>query len=151
MTSVNVTTTTNTVEVTANGVSTTVTTTPAASVVSATAVGPQGPDAPKSLTLLNPLVGDNFTLFRTVKQTGISAITAVIQGSSSPSLTFAIKAAADRSASGIDVVASVAVTNTTTGTALTVLNQPLAAGTYVWIDVTAKSGTVSELNLAFES
>jgi len=46
MTSVNVTTTTNTIEVTAVGTSTTVTTTPAASVVTAISVGPQGNAAP---------------------------------------------------------------------------------------------------------
>lgn len=46
MTSVNVTTTTNTVEVTAAGATSIVTTAPAASVVTALIEGPQGPQGP---------------------------------------------------------------------------------------------------------
>jgi hypothetical protein len=40
------------------------------------------------------------------------------------------------------------VTNTTTGDSATVQNQPIPSGRYVWIEITAVSGTVNEFNLS---
>lgn len=105
--------------------------------------------APKSITIANPVVGDNFTLFRTAVTTTISAVTAVVRGTGA-SVTFDIKKDPDRSTAGTSVITPEAVTNTTTGESVAVINQPIAAGQFVWIEVTATSGTVLELNVSIE-
>lgn len=105
--------------------------------------------APKSITIANPVVGDNFTLFRTAVDTTISAVTAVVRGTGA-SVTFNIKKDPDRSTAGTSVITPEAVTNTTTGESVAVINQPIAAGQFVWIEVTAVSGTVQELNVSIE-
>jgi hypothetical protein len=105
--------------------------------------------APKSITIANPIVGDNFTLFRTAVATTISAVTAVVRGSS-PSVTFVIKSDPNRSSAGTPVTVSEAITNTTTGEEVAIINQPIAAGRYVWLEITAVSGSVTELNVSVE-
>lgn len=105
--------------------------------------------APKSITLANPVVGDNFTLFRTAVATTISAVTAVVRGPGA-SVTFDIRKDPDRSTAGTSVITPEAVTNTTTGESVAVINQPIAAGQFVWIEITAVSGTVYELNVNIE-
>jgi len=105
--------------------------------------------APKSITIANPIVGDSFTLFRTEVPTTISKVYAVVLGST-PSVTFVIKSDPDRSSAGTAVTVSEAITNTTTGEEVAIINQPIAAGRYVWLEVTAVSGTVTELNVSVE-
>jgi hypothetical protein len=105
--------------------------------------------APKSITIANPVTGDNFTLFRTAVATTISAVTAVVRGSN-PSVTLVIKSDPDRSTAGTAVTVSEAITNTTTGEAVAIINQPIGAGRYVWLEVTAVSGSVTELNVSVE-
>lgn len=105
--------------------------------------------APKSITVANPIVGDNFTLFRTEVPTTISKVYAVVQGVT-PSVTFVIKSDPNRSSAGTAVTVSEAITNTTTGEEVAIVNQPIAAGRYVWLEVTATSGTVTELNVSVE-
>lgn len=105
--------------------------------------------APKSITIANPVVGDSFTLFRTAVATTISAVTAVVRGTSA-SVTFDIKKDPDRSTAGTSVITPEAITNTTTGESVAIINQPIAAGQFVWLEVTATSGTVLELNVSIE-
>lgn len=105
--------------------------------------------APKSITIANPVVGDNFTLFRTEVATTLSKVYAVVRGSS-PSVTFVIKSDPDRSSTGTDATVSEAITNTTTGEEVAIINQPIGAGRYVWLEVAAVSGVVTELNVSVE-
>lgn len=105
--------------------------------------------APKSITIANPVVGDNFTLFRVAIDTTLSAVTAIVRGVN-PSVTFDIKKDVDRSTAGTSIITPEAVTNTTTGEAIAIVNQPISAGQFVWIEVTAVSGTVYELNVSVE-
>lgn len=104
--------------------------------------------APRSITIAGPQIGDTFTLFRTDRATTISAVTALVQGSSNPSVTYELRYAADRSAAGTLVTNASTVTSITTGTSATVVNQPIATGSYVWVKVTAVSGAVNELNVS---
>ncbi|MHA2067151.1 MAG: hypothetical protein ACXABY_22515 [Candidatus Thorarchaeota archaeon] len=77
----------------------------------------------------------------------ISQIRAVVRGTT-PSVTVNPKFAADRSAAGTAILtAAEAVTNETTGANLSLNNTSIAAGQWVWLETTAQSGTVSELNL----
>ena len=100
----------------------------------------------KSVTIPGPQMDDSFTLFRTARETTIENVLALVSGGS---VTYELRFAADRSAAGT-VAATDTVTNTTTGDAATIQNQPIPAGRYVWVKITAVSGTVDEFNLSVE-
>ena len=100
----------------------------------------------KSVTIAGPQVDESFTLFRTARETTIENVLALVSGGS---VTYELRFAADRSAAGT-VAATDTVTNTTTGDAATIQNQPIPAGRYVWVKITAVSGTVDEFNLSVE-
>lgn len=127
-----------------------VTATPAPVVVEVVVPGPQGPAGtstdltPRSITIAGPLAGDSFTLFRTTVETTVESMTAVVSGGS---VAYEIRYASDRSTAGT-LAASDTVTNTTTGDSATLQNQPIPAGCYVWVQVTAVTGTVNEFNLS---
>jgi hypothetical protein len=104
---------------------------------------------PKSVTIAEPQPGDQFTLFRTEYPTTLSQVQAVVRGSS-PSVTYEIRYAADRSAAGTLAIEPATVTSITNGDTATIQNMPIPAGRYVWLEVTAVSGTVSELNVSLE-
>ena len=102
-------------------------------------------DAPRSITIAGPQIGDSFTLFRTSRETTIASAVALVSGGS---VTYELRYAADRTTAGTLATISDVVTNTTTGDSATVQNQPIPADRYVWIEITAVSGTVSEFNLS---
>jgi hypothetical protein len=102
-------------------------------------------DAFRSITIAGPQAGDNFTLFRTTRQVIITGAVGIVSGGS---VTYALRYAEDRSTAGTLATVSDIVTNTTTGDAATVQNQPIPSGRYVWVEITAVSGTVNEFNLS---
>lgn len=102
-------------------------------------------DTPRSITIVEPQSGDSFTLFRTTDSTTITSAVALVSGGS---VTYELRYAADRTAAGTLATVSDTVTNTTTGDTATVQNQPIPAGRYVWIEITAVTGTVNEFNLS---
>jgi hypothetical protein len=101
--------------------------------------------APRSITIAEPQAGDSFTLFRTTQSTVITSAIALV---SNGSVTYELRYAADRTTAGTLATASDTVTNITTGDSATVQNQPIPADRYVWIEITAVSGTVAEFNLS---
>lgn len=130
-------TTTNVLELTA----------PAQAVVELQTAGPQGPAAPslpRSITIAGPLADDSFTFFRTVAETNISSATGLV---SNGSVQYELRYGADRMTVGT-LAAIDTVTNTTTGNAATLQNQPVPAGVYVWVKILAVSGTVNEFNVS---
>lgn len=102
--------------------------------------------APRSATIAGPKANDNFTLFRTDVETTISSVNALVSGAG-PSVTYEIRYALNRTSAGTLATVPSTTTNTTTGSAATVQNQPIPAGAYVWLVITAVSGTVGELNI----
>ena len=102
-------------------------------------------DAFRSITIAGPQTGDNFTLFRTTRQITITGVVGIVSGGS---VTYALRYAEDRSAAGTLATVSDTVTNTTTGDAATVQNQPIPSGRYVWVEITATTAPVNELNLS---
>ena len=102
-------------------------------------------DTPRSITITEPRVNDSFTLFRTRNATAITNVVALV---SNGSVTYELRYAADRTTAGALATVSDTVTNTTTGDTATVQNQPIPADRYVWIEITAVSGTVAEFNLS---
>lgn len=102
-------------------------------------------DAFRSITIAGPQTGDNFTLFRTSRLTTITSAIGIVSGGS---VTYALRYAEDRSTAGTLATVSDIVTNTTTGDAATVQNQPIPAGRYVWVEITAVTAPVNEFNLS---
>ena len=101
--------------------------------------------APRSITIAGPQLGDSFTLFRTSGSTTIASAVALVSGGS---VTYELRYAADRTTAGTLATVSDTVTNTTTGDSATVQNQPIPSGRYVWLNITAVTGTVNEFNLS---
>jgi len=104
---------------------------------------------PKSVTIAEPQPGDEFTLFLTEYPLTLSQVQAVVRGSS-PSVTYEIRYDSDRSAAGTLGIEPATVTSTTNGDAAVIQNMPIPSGRYVWLEVTAVSGIVSELNVSLE-
>lgn len=109
----------------------------------------QTASVPRSITVANPIIGDNFTLFRTEASTTLNRVLALVRGVS-PSVTFVLKAGPDRNAAGTVVTVSETITNTTVGEEVATTNQPIPAGYYVWLEITAVSGLPSEFNVSIE-
>jgi hypothetical protein len=120
--------------------------------VPAGATGPAGPAAPKAVSILFPVAGDEFTLFKSIGAITVAEIDAVLRGSSTPSVTFEIHFGTDRSAAGTLVVTGGStVTGITGGSAITALNNAaIPDANWVWLKVTAVSGTVNELAVSME-
>lgn len=104
-------------------------------------------DAPRSITITDPAPGDNFTLFRTSKSTTLAGVTGLVTGVS-PSITYEMRYATDRTASGTLAIVPAIAMNTTTGSGAVIQNMPIPSGSYVWLSITATSGTSSEFNLS---
>lgn len=113
-------------------------------VVSAGAQGPAAPLLPRSITIAGPQPDDAFTVFRTVAETNITSVTGLV---SNGSVSYELRYGSDRTTAGT-LAATDTVTNTTTGDAATVTNQPVPSGNYVWVKVTAVSGIVAEFNVS---
>jgi hypothetical protein len=113
-------------------------------VVTAGAQGPAAPSLPRSITIAGPQPDDSFTFFRTVAETNISSVTGLV---SNGSVSYELRYGADRTTAGT-LAATDTVTNTTTGDSATLQNQPVPAGRYVWVNILAVSGIVSEFNVS---
>ena len=108
-------------------------------------------ELPKSISITAPVAGDDFTLFRADTDVTLTAVLAVLQGTSSPSVTFIIKYAADRTSVGTAATISTTVTSTTTGTSVALDQMPIPADSFVWLEIGAVSGTVDELSVTLET
>ncbi len=104
----------------------------------------------KSITIENPTNAEDISIFFTEKAITITEIRAVLIGSSTPSVTWTIRHhATDRNNAGIEVVTSgTTTTSTTGGDDVTAFNDAtIPADSFVWLETTAKSGTVTELHI----
>ena len=104
---------------------------------------------PKSVTIAEPQPGDQFTLFFTEYPTTLSQVQAVVRGAT-PSVTYELRYASERDDVGTLAIEPATVTSTSAGDAAVIQNMPIPAGRYVWLEVIAVSGTVSELNVSLE-
>jgi hypothetical protein len=62
----------------------------------------------------------------------------------SPSITFSLSSGGDRTTVTTNNVNGQTVTNTTTGTSVTLANTAVSANNFIWLRITAISGTVTE-------
>jgi hypothetical protein len=157
MTNVNVSNIYDTVVVTESGGKSTVVTVPVTSTVSVVAVGPQGATGPtgptgaagppKSLTVAYPVAGDNLTLFYTQGVTTLTQVAAVVRGTESPSVTYSLKYAPNRSSVGTNATNTTTVNSTSTASIALPQNQPIPSGNFVWLEVSSISGNPTELSI----
>lgn len=119
--------------------------------------GPQGADGPfgpKSTSITNPTTSDTkVVLFYTSQALTVSKLVSVLPGgSATPSCTISIKWGSDISGAGTSLITSPsATTSTSTGNVVTSFNNPnISAGSFVWLDVTAQSGTVPVVHVTLE-
>lgn len=103
----------------------------------------------KSITLEDPTGTEDVSMFFTNQAITISEMRAVLNGSSTPSVTWTIRHGTDRNATGAEVVTSgTTTTSTTTGSDVTSFNDAtIVADSFVWLETTAQSGTVDALHI----
>ncbi len=104
---------------------------------------------PKAITVEDPTNAEDITIWRTDVAITVTQIAAVLVGALTPSVTYTIRFGTDRSATGTEVVtAGSTVTSVSTGDIVTSFNDAtIPADNYIWIETTAKSGTVTELHV----
>lgn len=102
----------------------------------------------KGCVVESPTSSEDITLFHTEKAITVQIMRAVMVGSS-PSVTWTIRHNTDRSAAGQEVVTSGSTTtSTTTGSDITSFNDAtIPADSWVWLETTAKSGTVTNMGI----
>lgn len=107
---------------------------------------------PRGVSIIQPVANDQFTLFYTGAEVLIRQIHAVCRGIS-PSVTWSIFHDPSRAAAGTALItAGVTTTTTTTAQATNTFDNPtIAANKWVWIKITAVSGTVDEFALSIIS
>jgi len=100
-------------------------------------------------TLDDPGSSENHLFFFTDVQLTVTKLAAVVDGTSSPSVTYTITHDTDASASGTQIVTGgVVVTSETDGEITTVFNAAvIPANSWVRFKTTAQSGTVDQINV----
>jgi len=106
----------------------------------------------KSITIESPTGTEDITVWKTTENITITELNSVLLGSSTPSVTWTLRFASDRSATGNEVITSgTTVTSTTTGSTETTFNDAtIPAGSWIWVETTAQSGTVDSLAISIE-
>lgn len=152
MTSVNITTTKAYVTVTeGSGASTLVTTAARPSTIDVITAGPQGPATtgfgvpPRAATIVQPLDGDNLTLFKTASSTTLSSVTSLV---SNGTVIYTLKYGPVRTGEGTKIIDTFTTTNTTTGDAAPLTNLPIPSNNYVWLELNSVDGNVREFNIS---
>jgi len=105
------------------------------------------PPKQKAITISEPTASEDAAVTYFDVAVTISKLSMVLRGSS-PSLTWTLRHASDRSAAGNEVVTGGTVsTNTTTGDIITSFNDAtIPAGSFLWLETSAETN-VDELNL----
>ena len=101
-----------------------------------------GGNGTKDITIASPTAAEDITSFYTPIAITVTEVR-IVQVGTTPSVTLILKHATDRSAAGTAVTTGAAFTNTTTGATATLSDATIPAASYVWIETTAQSGTVT--------
>lgn len=102
----------------------------------------------KSITIESPTATEDISMFFTNSAITITEMRAVVRGTT-PSVTFTIRHGIDRSLVGAEVVTGgTTTTSQTTGSDIVSFNDAtIVADSFVWLETTAQTGTVDEMNL----
>ncbi|MCP9868150.1 MULTISPECIES: hypothetical protein [unclassified Cyanobium] len=118
----------------------------------ASLLGPPGSMPPQVAWLANPQVNDKRLLLRAPAGLTISRVDAVLSGGTSPSVSLSLRHGADVSAPGTAVSTDpLTIASTTTGRAITSFQNPeIPAGHWLWLQLTAVSGSPQALTVSIE-
>jgi len=108
--------------------------------------------ASKSISISSPTTPMNVTLWYSNTAIRVTRLAAVVQGST-PSITYYVRSNSSRAATTPTnvVTAGSTVTSTTTGGIVTTFNnQNISAGNWIWLWLSAESGTVDEFHLTID-
>lgn len=108
------------------------------------------PHTHRAMTILSPVLNDNVTLFYTSVAVTVSKFVSVISGSGS--VVYTVLFAADRLASGTEVVVGGSSSSSlTTGDVITTFtNAIIPANSFVWVKLTAVTGAPSAFHMTME-
>lgn len=112
--------------------------------------GPAGSPSPRSMMLVEPQPTDNITFFYTTPELSIASIRAVLVGTESPSVTYSVYSGSNRSTVVDTHVDAAVLTNTTSGALATLVDSVIQANSWVWVVISAVSGTVSSVSVNLE-
>jgi hypothetical protein len=106
----------------------------------------------KTVVIPEPVVGDRFGGY-TRRAMTLQQLSAVLVGSSTPSVGWTLRYASDRSAAGTAVVtAGTTTTTTTTAQAVTSLdNAVIPANNHWWLEIASVSGTVEQIEVTLDA
>ena len=100
----------------------------------------------KSMSLENPLVNDELTIFFTEQALTITEIRAVLLGSATPSVQWSLYHGTNRTSGTL--IHQKTTTSTTTGDDITsITDATIPANSFIWAEIDAQSGTVTEVNI----
>lgn len=119
--------------------------------VAAAVMTPSDVASVKAVTIDSPTSSEDRSIFYTDVDLVLSKLVAIVVGSS-PSVTWTIRYGTDRSAAGTEVVTGgTTTTSQTSGSVITSFaNATIPASNFVWLETTAKSGTVASLGVALK-
>lgn len=102
----------------------------------------------RSVLIEQPTDSEDLSLFYIDVANTIYKMNCIVSGTT-PSLTWTVRHGPDRTLAGTEVVTGgTTTTSTTTGDTITSFdNAAVAAGSHVWLETTARSGTVDTVNL----
>ena len=94
----------------------------------------------KTITIQEPEVGDNITVFRTDKDITVQEVITVSTGTGTISTSYQISFGSDRSATGSNLVGNQATTSVTSGDVATLGTTQIPADSWVFIKINVVSG-----------
>jgi len=105
----------------------------------------------KGVSVPNPSANEDITLFNADHDFSIMMIKVVVIGDTSPSLTWTLRHAADRSAVGTEVITGgTTSTNTANGELINAVDMNSTAivrNEWLWFETTAQAGNVEEIHI----
>lgn len=108
---------------------------------------PRAQSGSKSILIESPAGGEDLTFFYTDVAITIKKMTAVLIGSSTPSLTWTIRHDPNRAATGSEVVVGgTTTTDTTSGHDISSMDDPtIPPDSFVWIETSAAAGVLGSI------
>lgn len=103
----------------------------------------------KSISLDTPTGHDNITMFYTTREILVKQLISIVGGSNSPSVSWSMRFAANRTASGTELKSGgFSTSDTQLGQVFTSFTNPIVpAGSYVWITTTSVTGNPTSLDI----
>jgi hypothetical protein len=101
---------------------------------------------PRAFNLESPGSSEDGPDYNTPVALVVASIRVVLGGTASPSVTWTLRFAADRSAAGTEIITGGTTTTSLSGVEITSFDNPnIPADSWIWLETTAQSGTVDRI------